>query len=73
MTDWHPNNKQLTVNFGALTEGLEFVFHVPNGITPQDSHNKEPVGKKKIKISTGHTTYASFNITRHCVINLGVV
>ena len=44
MTDWHPNNKELTVNFWALTEGLEFVFHVPNGITPQDSHNKELVG-----------------------------
>ena len=73
MTDWHPNNKQLTILFRALTKGLEFVFHVPNGITTQDSHKKELVDKKKVKILTHDTTYAAFNIIHHCVINLGLV
>ncbi len=45
LNDWLASKqyKELTVNFWALTEGLEFIFHVPNGITPQDSHNKELV------------------------------
>ena len=56
------------VSLGALTEGLQFLFPVPNGITPQNSHNKELVGQvKELNINTRQKIYTLSNITPHFI------
>ena len=53
------------VSLGALTQ---FLFQVPNGITPQNSHNKELVGQvKELNINTSQKMYALSNITPHFI------
>ena len=56
------------VSLRALTEGLQFLFQVPNGITPRNNHNKELVGQgKELNINTSQKMYALSNIPPHFI------